>query len=90
MYTTLIFDIDNTLLNYDLCELDSMQKTCQTYGLFQDDTTAWDAFWATFLLHNARNWNKMVNGGEITTIFEVLYLSFQDTLNQSHQLHTQL
>ncbi|MNZ98122.1 Pyrimidine 5'-nucleotidase YjjG [compost metagenome] len=32
----------------------------------------------------------MSTGGGITTIFEVLYLSFRDTLNQNHQLHAGL
>ncbi len=90
MYKAIIFDMDNTLLNYDLCELDSMQRTCKDHNLFVDDSSQWSAFWETFSEHNYRHWMDFVNAGETKTIGDVLRNSFRDSLNTDHAVHNQL
>lgn len=90
MYKAIIFDLDNTLLNYDQCELDSMRRTCNAHELFVDDDVLWSAFWQTFVGHNYRYWTDFVNGGQVKTIEDVLTNSFRDTLNRDDKLHRQL
>jgi YjjG family noncanonical pyrimidine nucleotidase len=91
MYKAIIFDLDNTILNYDQCEVDSMKRTCNTHKLFHDDDMIqWNSFWRTFSEHNFRYWMNFVNGGEVKTIGDVLMKSFRDTLNKDDKLHKDL
>ncbi|MBW5446220.1 noncanonical pyrimidine nucleotidase, YjjG family [Cohnella sp. CFH 77786] len=90
MYKAIIFDLDNTLLNYDLCELDSMKRTCKDHGLFTDEPSQWESFWKTFLEHNYRYWMDFVNGGTVKSIAEVLRNSFRDTLRKDDTFHNRL
>ncbi len=91
MYKAIIFDLDNTLLDYTRSELESMRQTCRDHSLFQaDGGQEWDSFWSRFLEHNFRHWNNFVNGGEVKSIRDVLHYSFRDTLNRSEILHKQL
>jgi YjjG family noncanonical pyrimidine nucleotidase len=90
LYKAIIFDLDNTLLNYDQSEIDSMRRTCNAHQLFVDDDVQWSTFWQTFLEHNFRYWMDFVNGGQVKTIEDVLTNSFRDTLNRDDKLHRQL
>ncbi|WP_438350416.1 HAD family hydrolase [Paenibacillus sp. FA6] len=90
MYKAIIFDLDNTLLNFSSCEVDSMKKTCNDHQLFMDDVMAWDLFWNDFSGHNFRYWVDFVNGGEIKSIEDVLRFSFRDSLNLEELLHNKL
>ncbi|RED59194.1 HAD family hydrolase [Cohnella lupini] len=90
MYKAIIFDLDNTLLNYTLSELDSMKRTCSDHALFGDDETQWSSFWETFLKHNYAHWMDFVNQGSVKSIEDVLRFSFRDTLNADVALHNQL
>jgi len=91
LYKAIIFDLDNTLLDYTRSELESMRRTCRDHSLFQaDGGLEWDSFWPRFLEHNFRHWNSFVNGGEVKSIRDVLQYSFRDTLNRSELFHKQL
>ncbi|TDF92988.1 HAD-IA family hydrolase [Paenibacillus piri] len=90
MYKAVIFDLDNTLLNYSLSETESMRKTCNDHNLFIDDVIQWNLFWRSFSEHNFRHWMDFVNGGEVKTIGDVLRFSFRDTLDLEEALHSKL
>ncbi|MEC0092283.1 HAD family hydrolase [Paenibacillus macquariensis] len=90
MYKAIIFDLDNTLLNYSLSEVDSMKRTCNDHQLFIDDVMAWDVFWKDFSGYNFRYWMDYVNGGAITTMKDVLRCSFRDSLKLDESLHNKL
>jgi putative hydrolase of the HAD superfamily len=91
MYKAIIFDLDNTILNYGLCERDAMRRALQDHDLFVRDHAGWEVFWETFQRHNFRHWMDFVNGaGPCRTIQDVLRNSFRDALNKSPTLHNQL
>lgn len=82
MYKAIIFDLDNTLINYSTCEIEAMKRTCNDHNLFVEDIEAWSLFYGEFSGHNFRHWMNFVGGGEVKTIGEVLRYSFRDTLKQ--------
>ncbi|SDP27064.1 putative hydrolase of the HAD superfamily [Paenibacillus sp. yr247] len=90
MYKAIIFDLDNTLLNFSLCETESMRRTCNDHNLFIDDIIEWDLFWKSFSEHNFRHWMDFVNGGKVRTIGDVLRFSFRDTLDREELFHSKL
>lgn len=90
MYKAVIFDLDNTLLNFSSSETESMKKTCMDHNLFIDDDVQWDLFWRSFSGHNFRHWMNFVNGGDVKTIGEVLRYSFRDSLNLEDLFHSNL
>ena len=91
MYKAIIFDLDNTLLNYSLSELDSMKRTVRDHQLLADEEMEWGAFWATYTKHNFRHWMDFVNKtGTHQSIEDVLISSFRDTLNMNPSQHEML
>jgi beta-phosphoglucomutase-like phosphatase (HAD superfamily) len=90
MYKAIIFDLDNTLLNFSTCETESMKRTCNDHNLFVDSVVEWDLFWGSFSEHNFRHWMDFVNGGEVKTIGDVLRFSFRDSLNLEELFHSHL
>lgn len=56
-YKAIIFDLDNTLLNYSVSELKSMQYTVQEHGLIQNEAFIWDTFWKVYSKINMSYWN---------------------------------
>jgi len=86
MYKAIIFDLDNTLLNYTASELQSMQRTVAAHGLFEDESEEWQQFWSSYLQINFRHWMSFVtNQGHHRSIEEVLIQSFRDTLQAEDQ-----
>lgn len=77
-YKAILFDLDNTLLNYSLSELKSMQQTVEEHGLIHKESFSWESFWNLFSEVNFNYWNGRKKYGY--NIYQVLEYSFQDTL----------
>jgi YjjG family noncanonical pyrimidine nucleotidase len=90
MYRAIIFDLDNTLLDYDKCELDAMQRTCRDHGLFLDQPEAWESFWHDYRSCSYKYWTDFVNGGNTKSIHEVLRFAFRDALASPDIEHSRL
>ncbi|MFC5472308.1 HAD family hydrolase [Cohnella suwonensis] len=91
MYKAIIFDLDNTLLNYTLSEMESMNRTLRDHDLFVEDEEKREAFWQSFLKHNFKHWMDFVNKtGSHQSIIDVLIRSFRDSLNMNHSHHVKL
>ncbi|TNJ63208.1 HAD family hydrolase [Paenibacillus hemerocallicola] len=80
LYKAIIFDLDNTLLDYDRCETDSMHLTGRQHGLEQWELFTWDTFWKTFSPINWVYWSE--RNERKLNIHQVLELSFRDTLER--------
>lgn len=87
MYKTIIFDLDNTLINYELCEYESMKKTLQEHDIFVDDEAGLERFWEVYPEHSYRYWIDFVSGGKIKSIRELLVNTFRDALERDDRLH---
>lgn len=88
MYKAIIFDLDNTLLNYSQSELQCMRQTVQAYRLFGDgqDEDEWEKFWSSYVQINYAHWMSFVNKeGRHRSIEDVLLHSFRDTLKETLQ-----
>lgn len=79
-YKAILFDLDNTLLNYSMSELKSMQQTVKEHQLVENEAFKWESFWSLYRTINFHYWNERIN--KSYTIFEVLEYSFHDTLTQ--------
>ncbi|GGD55813.1 YjjG family noncanonical pyrimidine nucleotidase [Paenibacillus nasutitermitis] len=79
MYKAILFDLDNTLLDYDFSEQDSMKRTIEHHRQELADFQ-WDLFRSTFGPINWTYWIERVQRN--LTIGEVLHYSFRDTLEQ--------
>jgi 2-haloacid dehalogenase len=79
-YKAIIFDLDNTLLNYsasvDIC----MRKAVHDHGLASQESFSWNSFWPVFDQHNTYYWNDRITSGN--SIHRILELSFRDSLDQ--------
>ncbi|XID94862.1 YjjG family noncanonical pyrimidine nucleotidase [Paenibacillaceae bacterium WGS1546] len=84
MYQAVLFDLDNTLLNYSYSEIDCMRRTLRDHRLLYEEQDGWNAFWEAFSRHNAKHWFDFVEKrGPHRSIRDVLFRSFQDTLQLS-------
>ncbi|WP_068775498.1 YjjG family noncanonical pyrimidine nucleotidase [Paenibacillus sp. FJAT-26967] len=81
MYKAILFDVDNTLLDYDLSELASMKQALAVHNLHND--MVWEEFWDTFRPINFRYWTERNRNNH--HIREVLEYSFTDTFTQLQQ-----
>ncbi|QAY65337.1 YjjG family noncanonical pyrimidine nucleotidase [Paenibacillus protaetiae] len=77
-YKAILFDLDNTLLNYSVSEIKSMQKTVEKHGLIHKETFSWNMFWNLFSRVNLHYWSNRQTSGY--NIYQILEHSFQDTL----------
>lgn len=90
LYKTIIFDLDNTLINYELCEYESMKNTLRDHKIFVDDAVGMEQFWVAYPKHSYRYWIDFVSGGKIKSIRELLVSTFRDVLDRDERLHEQL
>lgn len=79
MYKAIIFDMDNTLLNYSASELQSMKRTLSEFGLL-GESFGWDKFWSCFVPINTVYWVER-NERKLDSL-TLLELSFRDTLRK--------
>lgn len=81
MYKAIIFDLDNTLLNYNLSELTSMKQALEDHKLTNE--LVWEDFWATFAPINFAYWMDRIQ--HKYSIYEVLEYSFTDTFRRMNK-----
>lgn len=60
MYTFLLFDLDNTLLDYGKSEKESMKGAMDECGLSAKAGFDWDTFWQTYLKQSSYFWERRV------------------------------
>ncbi|WP_232275191.1 HAD family hydrolase [Paenibacillus sp. 481] len=75
MYKAIIFDLDNTLLNFNLSEQTAMEQAIASHHL--QDGWEWESFWATFRPINFKYWLGRIESN--SSIEQVLEHSFIDT-----------
>lgn len=80
MYKGILFDLDNTLLNYDRSELQAMHEALGRYGLDANDADFWEPFWHHFSRSNYTYWTERFSRN--LHILEVLELSFRDAFDE--------
>lgn len=74
-YKAIIFDLDNTLLDYDQSEQNCMKQALADHQL--NDDLEWDEFWTIFGPINFKYWmDRNLNNHNI---YQVLEYSFTDT-----------
>lgn len=77
MYKAIIFDIDDTLLNFGECMLYTQNRVSEEYS---HEISDWDAFWNTFIPVNIDYWERK---RELQLSREqIIDYSFQDTLRK--------
>lgn len=79
-YKAVIFDLDNTLLDYSASELKCMQRTVQEHGLLHEGSISWEHFWTVFGKHNTKHWLDRIEYNY--KINQVLDYSFRDALTE--------
>ncbi|MBB6729942.1 HAD family hydrolase [Cohnella zeiphila] len=84
-YRAVLFDLDDTLLDYGASIVHAMRKTCGDHGLFRNDPAGWEAFWAAFTEHNTRYWLDFTGGGAVKSMPDVLKFSFRDALAEASE-----
>lgn len=77
-YQTILFDLDNTLINYDQCEHASMTRALKDHGLWEINGFSWEVFRTAFSPINFKYWSERRQNG--LNIHQILEFSFRDTL----------
>ncbi|WP_268794548.1 HAD family hydrolase [Paenibacillus sp. DMB20] len=77
-YKAVIFDLDNTLLDYDLSERSCMKQALGNH--LHHEQLEWDEFWAVFGPINLKYWMDRIHNNH--SIDQVLGHSFTDTFRQ--------
>ncbi|WP_201005319.1 YjjG family noncanonical pyrimidine nucleotidase [Paenibacillus glycanilyticus] len=91
MYKAIIFDLDNTLLDYTYSEAECMRRTVREHNLNLDNEASWNAFWPAYLRHNFKHWMDFVHKrGSHQTIEDVLIHSFRDTISLQDSAYEKL
>ncbi|MCQ6562921.1 HAD family hydrolase [Paenibacillus mendelii] len=80
MYKAILFDLDNTLLDYTSSELDAMHRAIAQHRLLELGGFEWETFRSVFAPINWTYWSERVE--RQIHISQVLHFSFRDTLAQ--------
>ena len=84
MYQAVIFDLDNTLMDFEACVQQSLCEVRTQHGLYLDNEEEWDAFQLRHEEHSFRHWMDHVNGIGAPDIHNVIANTFRDALCSLH------
>lgn len=76
-FRAVLFDFDNTLVNYSLSEQEALKETLMACGILRDEED-WPAFLRCFEPASSHHWRKR----DAYTAQEMTYLTFRDALRQ--------
>lgn len=79
MYKAVVFDLDNTLLDYTSSELMCMQRAILHHNAIDPHGVEWDPFWKLFLEYNMGYWEDRV--AKSLHHITILELSLRDSFN---------
>lgn len=77
MYEAIIFDFDNTLINYDQCEQEALKRTLLTHQIIDEQELTWEQFWKVYNPINWAYWDRR----HTLTRSELTLYTFRDTLH---------
>ena len=77
MYRAIIFDFDNTLINYTQCEQEALKHTLVHHGILQEEESEWTRFQE---IYNPINWSYWENRHGYTREQLTLF-TFRDALH---------
>lgn len=78
IYQAVIFDFDNTLINYSVCEREALKMTLVRCGLIANEEKDWNRFWE---IYNPINWSYWQRRHEFDRE-DMTYRTFRDALEQ--------
>lgn len=76
IYQAIIFDFDNTLINYNRCEQQSLKQTLLRHGIIRDEETEWSRFRE---IYDPINWSYWERRHDYTRD-ELTLFTFRDAL----------
>lgn len=80
MYRAVIFDLDNTLMDFEACVSQSLCEVRAHHGVYLDNDMAWDEFQIRHGEHSYQHWMNHVNGTGSPDIMDVVVNTFRDAL----------
>lgn len=78
IYQAVIFDFDNTLINYNVCEQEALKLTLLRHGLIEEQEADWHRF---VEIYNPINWSYWERRHEFSRE-DLTYRTFRDALEQ--------
>lgn len=76
MYQAIIFDFDNTLINYNQCEQEALRRTLLTHQVIDEQELTWNEFWQVYDPINWAYWDRR----HTLTRTELTLFTFRDSL----------
>jgi 2-haloacid dehalogenase len=76
MYQAIIFDFDNTLINYNQCEQEALRRTLITHEIIDEQEQTWNEFWSVYDPINWAYWDRR----HTLTRTELTLFTFRDAL----------
>ena len=76
IYRAVIFDFDNTLINYHRCEREALRQTLVRHAVIDGGEQSWEAFWGVYDPINWSYWERR----HTLTRSELTYHTFRDAL----------
>jgi 2-haloacid dehalogenase len=85
MYQAIIFDFDNTLINYNQCEQEALRRTLISHEIIDEQERTWNEFWQVYDPINWAYWDRR----HTLTRTELTLFTFRDAL-QAYLGHSRL